>query len=534
MPQLRYIDDAGTLKTVTLGLQPLLIGRVSTCEICFIDDMISREHTRLEREADGRYRIRDLGSRNKTHVNGEQVAETLLFSGDVIRVGNHVIEYVSDDGAQAKMAEDFLTPDTNEPANCEWFKLKAPTSLTLQQIEQLSGLSAHWGLTSRPEDIADICLSQILVALQAERGFIAVRGEEKHALKPIATRGLKRSLTGALTPVSQSFAVAPILQKVAGRYPQAAKNIVTNAGYAAVAIAAPLTFRGSPIGVVYLDRPTSGKPFTSEGVQYLLAAGAAVGASMAAASKRLSETVGLQEAAWISSINRMHEALHSAPVGNDTFSVGYRLFPGSQRRGDFCDVLTLNEQRCLIVMVDAGGQGHSGLAQAMAIRGAMHAAAATHPDEIDLGAMFTALNTMIAGHSGRKLVACLAIICDVASGSLTYINAGAPPPVVLVGPGRLLTLDQPSLLLGIDSSFLYETTSVELPPRFRLVCYTDGVGDAVNGANEVFGDRGVHELLLDRVAFGPVVEIITRLSEAHVSLVAGTDDDATFLAVGRS
>ena len=77
MPQLRYIDDAGSLRTVTLGTQPLLIGRVNTCEIVFVDDMISREHTRIEREPDGRYRIRDLGSRNKTHVNGQQVSETL-------------------------------------------------------------------------------------------------------------------------------------------------------------------------------------------------------------------------------------------------------------------------------------------------------------------------------------------------------------------------------------------------------------------------------------------------------------------------
>ena len=536
MPQLRYIDDAGSLRTVTLGTQPLLIGRVNTCEIVFVDDMISREHTRIEREPDGRYRIRDLGSRNKTHVNGQQVSETLLDPGDIVRVGDHVIEYLDADAAQDKLSTEFLTPDTRDPAGCDWVKIKAPVTLTLSQIEQLSGLSAHWGLTSRPEDIADKCLSQLVVELRAERGFIAVRGEERHTLRPIAARGLTRPVAGSLTPVSQTFALAPLLQKVAGRYPLAARGIDRDSGYAGVAAAAPLTFRGAPIGVVYVDRPTAPQPFSAAALQYLVAAGAAVGASMAAASKRLTETIGMQEAAWVSSIKRAHEALNTAPVGSDTFDVGYRLFPGAVRRGDFCDTLHLDEQRCLVVLSDAGGQGHSGMAVAMAARGAMRIAAKVHPDEPELAATFNALNTMAAGQQGRQLVACAALLCDLPAGRITYINAGAPPPVVLVGPGRLLTLDQPSLLLGIDGDYLYEETSVELPPKFRLVCYTDGLADAANSSNEAFGDRRVHELLLDKNAFASAGEITRLISEAFVSHITGTtpDDDATVLVVSRS
>ena len=235
MPQLRFIDDSGSLKTLSLGTQPLLIGRVNSCDITFIDDMVSREHTRIDREPDGRYRVRDLGSRNKTHVNGQQTNETLLTYGDVIRVGDHIIEYIDASENRDKLSTDFLTPDSRDPADCDWVKSKAPLTLSVAQVEQLSGLSAQWGLSSRSEDIAENCLSQLIVELQAERGFIAVRGEEKHTISPIAARGLTKSLTGSLTPVSQTFALAPILQKVGGRYPKSARKIDDRAGYASVA-----------------------------------------------------------------------------------------------------------------------------------------------------------------------------------------------------------------------------------------------------------------------------------------------------------
>ena len=66
MANLRYIDDAGNPQIKSLDMEQFLIGRAASCNIVFDDDMISREHVRIDMEADGRYRIKDLGSRNKT------------------------------------------------------------------------------------------------------------------------------------------------------------------------------------------------------------------------------------------------------------------------------------------------------------------------------------------------------------------------------------------------------------------------------------------------------------------------------------
>lgn len=535
MPELRYLDDSGSLKTLLLGAHPAIIGRVNSCDITFVDDMISREHTRFERESEGRYRVRDLGSRNKTYVNGQQITESLLIPGDVIRVGDHVLEYLEPSLKRQPLNTDFLTPDTRDPADSDWVKLKSPLTLSLEQIEKLASLANDFGLTSRAEDIAESCLSKIIVELQAERGFIAVRGEEKQALRPIAHRGLEREVAGSRMPVSQSFALAPVLQKVAGCYPQSPKKVDLKAGYAAAGIIAPLTFRGTPIGVIYADRPTGNQVFKPASVQYLLAAGAIVGSAMAATSKRLNDTIGQQELAWLSSIKRAHEALQSEPPVNDTFDVFQKSNGGMSRCGDFCEVVRVDDHSCLLVLVDAGGQGACGLAQAVSIRTALETAARVYPEHLDLASVFNMLNERIAQTVGRQLIACLAVVCDLSAGRLSYINAGMPPPVLMVGPGRLVTLDQPSLLLGIDATYLYETTSIEMPSQFRLVSFTDGTIDATNTSAEPFGERRIHDLLLEPASFGPSNHVGTQAHDALQSHAAGQapEDDTTICVVGH-
>ncbi|MGQ9468190.1 MAG: FHA domain-containing protein [Anaerolineae bacterium] len=65
----------------------VLIGRGLDCDIILTARQISRHHARIERTADGRYFLYDLGSKNGTWVNGEKVQEAprLLEDGDEIQ-----------------------------------------------------------------------------------------------------------------------------------------------------------------------------------------------------------------------------------------------------------------------------------------------------------------------------------------------------------------------------------------------------------------------------------------------------------------
>ena len=56
------------------------------------DNEVSREHAELIHEGET-YRLRDLGSSNGTHVNGQRIDECLLGSGDQIQLGSTLLLY---------------------------------------------------------------------------------------------------------------------------------------------------------------------------------------------------------------------------------------------------------------------------------------------------------------------------------------------------------------------------------------------------------------------------------------------------------
>ena len=535
MADLRYIDDSGGLWVIHLGDEQVVIGRASTCQIVFPDELVSREHTRFERDKDGRVHVKDLGSRNKTFVNGQQVAETILAPGDVIRVGEHVLEFLDDEIGRERLSLDFLTPDRKEPPGSEWIKMKAPVTLALDQVAKLASALSFLGSTARAEEIAEAALSRVILDLQAERGFVARRGGRKGEIVPIAHRGLSLQPGGARMPVSQVFLSTSTLQQVAGRYPQEAGQIDPKAGYAATALVAPLVHRNDLTGVLYVDRVTSSQPFSTMALQYIAAAGAAIGATMAEASRRLADARAAMESAYTSVLRRMQAAAGAVPQAGEPFESAWKMQSGSLRCGDLCDLVSLHEGRCVLIVVDAGGGGVSGLAQGMAIRAAIRAAIGVAEDPMDLAPILRNLNGGVGGNANRQLVTCLVVGVDLATGRLSYVNAGGMPPLLLAGPGRLITLDQPALVLGVDPDYAYETASVDLPAGFRVVCHTDGLIDTANAGGEAYGERRLHEMLLGRETVGEPAELVEDLFKAVNAYMAGhaRDDDATVLVLGQ-
>ena len=60
----------------------------------FLDDItVSRQHATIERRGPGTWFVRDGGSLNGTYVNGEQVDETKLASGDEVQIGRFKLTF---------------------------------------------------------------------------------------------------------------------------------------------------------------------------------------------------------------------------------------------------------------------------------------------------------------------------------------------------------------------------------------------------------------------------------------------------------
>ena len=80
---------------ITLGEQPILIGRADDSTLVLTDDFASSRHARLTNRG-GQWYVEDLGSTNGTLVNGRRITRQPLANGDVIRIGHSVLVYRQD------------------------------------------------------------------------------------------------------------------------------------------------------------------------------------------------------------------------------------------------------------------------------------------------------------------------------------------------------------------------------------------------------------------------------------------------------
>lgn len=97
-PQLRETSvPAWASRVVVLNKASITIGRAIHNDIILTEEAASAEHCRIERQGPS-FRLIDLGSTNKTWLNGHQTQETILSHGDQIRVGQtaFVFEWAGD------------------------------------------------------------------------------------------------------------------------------------------------------------------------------------------------------------------------------------------------------------------------------------------------------------------------------------------------------------------------------------------------------------------------------------------------------
>jgi pSer/pThr/pTyr-binding forkhead associated (FHA) protein len=91
--QIDQQDPDGGEKFI-IGIQGLVIGRDSGCDVLVTDPCVSRRHARIELNPDGRYWVTDLGSCNGTFVNDIRVRNEILEDGSHLRVGDCIFRFL--------------------------------------------------------------------------------------------------------------------------------------------------------------------------------------------------------------------------------------------------------------------------------------------------------------------------------------------------------------------------------------------------------------------------------------------------------
>ena len=123
---------------------------------------------------------------------------------------------------------------------------------------------------------------------------------------------------------------------------------------------------------------------------------------------------------------------------------------------------------------------------------------------------------------------------DPVSGWLKYCSAGHPPALLLRADGKLESLSQGGLLLGVLASASYTQEVVQLNQGDVLLVYSDGIHEARNAADQEFGyDRLAAELL--RAHRGTTESVLFSVLGAVQDFAApqALADDTSLVVLGR-
>ena len=183
-----------------------------------------------------------------------------------------------------------------------------------------------------------------------------------------------------------------------------------------------------------------------------------------------------------------------APAG---WQIAAALRPARQTSGDFYDTISLPDGRLGLVVADVVDKG-VGAALFMTLSWILiRSYAMEHPSAAER--VVRAVNDRILAEiDTAQFVTVFYGILDPVTGTLTYSNAGHPPPYLFTAQGddEPLPLTKTGMALGVTDTETWERATVQIAPGDTLVLYSDGVTDAVSDEGASFG----HERLKARVS----------------------------------
>lgn len=205
--------------------------------------------------------------------------------------------------------------------------------------------------------------------------------------------------------------------------------------------------------------------------------------------------------------------------------------PAKEVGGDFYDFFMVDDRHLAIVMADVSGKGIP--AALFMVIGKTLIKDHTTPGR-DLGKVFTAVNNLLCEANSEGLfITAFEGVLDLVTGEFNFVNAGHEMPFVCKADGAFEPYKiRPGFVLAGMEGMRYRAGSMILEPGDKIFQYTDGVTEATNIHNELYGMERL-EVILNKVKCGTSHEILPAV-KADVDEFVGEApqfDDITMLCL---
>lgn len=207
--------------------------------------------------------------------------------------------------------------------------------------------------------------------------------------------------------------------------------------------------------------------------------------------------------------------------------------PAKEVGGDFYDFFLVDDSHLAVVVADVSGKGVP--AALFMVIGKTLIKDHTGPDT-DLGQVFSEVNNLLCESNSEELfITAYEAVIDLRNGEVVYVNAGHEHPFLMTtgedGQKEYTEMNpKAGVVLAGFEGVKYKGGTFTMKPGDRFVQYTDGVTEATNSSNELYGMERLTQFLNSHTDLGPE-KLLPALKEDIDGFVkeAPQFDDITML-----
>ncbi|MDA1056181.1 MAG: SpoIIE family protein phosphatase [Planctomycetota bacterium] len=556
-----------------------LVGRHPDCAIEVVQASVSGKHAAIHGE-NGEFFIEDIGSRNGTFVNKQQITtRTKLNHNDMVQFGDTVSKFEQPEAAPAPAAVATPSPvairlptapapiapvesaNTIDGAMFGTISLDEDTEEDANIVGQMAGQGRFGILDTNPEAklkavleisnslAGEVDLNALLpkildtlfsIFTYADRGCILLK-DAKGEMVPKAMKH-RREGEDATVRLSRTI-INKVLTDKCGVMSADASLDDAFSGSQSIAdlkirsmMCVPLLGLDSvPLGVLSIDSQNPLGQFGQEDLEILMTVAGQAALSYENARLMQSYAQKLKQDGEMVIAQTVQRALLPTKFPKVEGYEFYASYDSAQAvGGDYFDVFPMPDGKVVLSFGDVAGKGVPG---ALIMSRMSSCVQSTIRHVTDLEEAICAINDHMCDSAveGRFVTYILAIV-DPATHTFKLSNAGHMSPIIRRANGSVEQFDEDLVgpPIGVVDGYPFESETKSLEPGDLVVLFTDGVDEAMNFQDELYGgDR-----LLEFVKNGPA-----KADELGKALLADVrshangrpqNDDITIMTFGRN
>jgi len=495
---LEVISPDGSSRFIRIRESPFLIGRgfETGNHLQLIDRRISRHCAAITSEGDCTY-LENCGHRYGVFVNGTKIDRCVLQDGDTISFGfddsyKLVFRANADDISIRNMLDhigNLSTSDTVPGGLRKLNLLLEATSLLHSQLPIDSVLATM--------------LDHAITITEADRGLLLevdssgalsvtlARGSSGERLSPESVTPSQTALRLALeqrsSVITEDLNLSELdLQVAESIVAQQLRAIIVIPLYSmprASSTASVIFKPGLFLGVLYLD---SRRPAAFSNLDRQILDAIAMEAASILDNGRLVEQERQRQRLEqeLSIARNIQQALLPGGFRDSRYLAASGInSPCLAVGGDYFDVFPITNDRTAFLIADVSGKGLGAALLTTMLQGALTGMSIG----TDPAIIFQLINRFLCEHDEVGHYATLFFGILSPNGCLEYINAGHPLPLLLRGGEVTEPFTEGSFPVGLIPETEYVTSRAQLHPEDTLVLFSDGVTEAMDPDEQMFG-----------------------------------------------